>query len=78
MKKYGGVHEAHIFLTLALVGDQWSASRPGPFSPMERTPGNHWIGGWAGHGAGLNDEKKIMYPTPRRVLSQHNVQNSDK
>jgi hypothetical protein len=39
MKVYGGVDvENHVFLTSALVGGGWSASRPGRF-----TPGTHWI-----------------------------------
>jgi len=32
-------------LTSALNGGQWSASRPGRFTPREITPGTHWIGG---------------------------------
>jgi hypothetical protein len=43
----------HIFLTLALVGGEWSASRPGSFTPGERAPGTRWIGGWVGHRAGM-------------------------
>jgi hypothetical protein len=35
-------------LTPALVGDEWSASRPGRFNPRERAPGAHWIGGSVG------------------------------
>jgi hypothetical protein len=35
-------------LTLALDGGEWSASRPGRFTPRERVPGTHWIGGWVG------------------------------
>jgi hypothetical protein len=47
MKAYWGVDvEIHIFLTSALVGGEWSASRPGRFTPGERAPGTHWIGGW--------------------------------
>jgi hypothetical protein len=47
MKAYRGVDvEIHIFLTLALVGGEWSASRPGSFTPEERAPGTHYIGGW--------------------------------
>jgi hypothetical protein len=44
---YGGVEvQIHIFLTSALVCDEWSASRPGRFSLGERAPpGTHWIGG---------------------------------
>jgi hypothetical protein len=34
MKAYDGVHVyIHIFLTSALVGGEWSASRPGRFTP---------------------------------------------
>jgi hypothetical protein len=33
-------------MTSALVGGEWSASRPGRFTPWERAPGIHWIGGW--------------------------------
>jgi hypothetical protein len=51
MKAYGGVHaETQIFLTSALAGGEWSASRPDPF-----TPGTHWIGGCVGPRAGLDD-----------------------
>jgi hypothetical protein len=56
MKTYGGedVH-IHIFLTLALAGGECSASCPGRFTPEERTPGIHWIGGWVGPRTGLDD-----------------------
>jgi hypothetical protein len=60
MKAYRGVHvETHVFLTSALVGSEWSASRPGC-----STPGTHWIGGWVDTRAGLNDmeKKKILTP----------------
>jgi len=40
-------------LTSSLVGGEWSASRPGHFTPRERAPGTHWIGGWMGPRAGL-------------------------
>jgi hypothetical protein len=39
MKAYGRVDvEIHIFLTSALAGGEWSASRPGRFTPGERVP----------------------------------------
>jgi hypothetical protein len=56
MKTYGGMHvQIHIFLTSALAGGEWSASRLYLFTPGERTPGNHWMGGWVGPRAGRND-----------------------
>jgi hypothetical protein len=39
MKAYGGVDvQIHIFLTSALVGGEWSTSRPGPFTPGKELP----------------------------------------
>jgi hypothetical protein len=59
MKEYGGVGvEIHTFLTSALVGGQWSASRPGRFTSGESAPGTHSIGGWVDPRAGLDDMEK--------------------
>jgi hypothetical protein len=56
MKTYGGVDVyTHVFLTSALVGGEWSASRPGRFTPGERALGIHWIGGW------VDNEKMLSY-----------------
>jgi len=39
MKTYGGIEvEIHTFLTSALHGDKWSASRSGRFTTGERDP----------------------------------------
>jgi hypothetical protein len=46
-------------LTSALDVGEWSASRPGRFTPRERAPGTHWIGGWVGGG-----EEKNSQPPP--------------
>jgi hypothetical protein len=43
------------FLNMALDGGEWSASRPGRFTPGERAPYTHWIGGWVGPRAGMDD-----------------------
>jgi hypothetical protein len=42
------------FFTPALHGGEWSTSRPGRFTPGERVPGTHWIGGLVGPRAGLD------------------------
>jgi hypothetical protein len=65
MKAYREVDVlTHIFLTSALVGGEWSASRPGRSTPGERVPGAHCIGGWVGPRVGLNDvDVKILDPT---------------
>jgi hypothetical protein len=45
-------------LTSALHGGEWSASRPGRFTPRERASGTHWIGGWVGPRAVLDAVKR--------------------
>jgi hypothetical protein len=54
-------------LASALDGGEWSASRPGRFTPRERAPGTHWIGGWVGPRAVLDAvvKRKIPSPPPR-------------
>jgi hypothetical protein len=43
MKTYGGVDVyIHVFLTLALIRDRWSASCPGCFISQERAPEPDW------------------------------------
>jgi hypothetical protein len=64
MKTYGGADvEVHVFLTSALVGGEWSTSRPGSFTLGERSPGTHWIGGWVNLRAGLDDVEKRKFLT---------------
>jgi hypothetical protein len=59
MKTYGGVDiETHVFLTSALVGSGWSASRPSRLTPREKAPCAHSIEGWVGPRAGLDDMEK--------------------
>jgi len=42
VKTYGGMEvQLHAFLTSALDGGEWSASRAGYFTPMERVPGTN-------------------------------------
>jgi hypothetical protein len=64
MKDYGGVDvKIHFFLTSALVGGDWSASRPGRLPPGERSFDTNWKGGWVGPRAGLNDVEKRKFLT---------------
>jgi hypothetical protein len=62
MKAYGRENVLiHIFLISALVGGEWSASRPGRFTPGERAPGTHWIGRWLGPTDGLDDVEERKF-----------------
>jgi hypothetical protein len=46
----------------ALDRGEWSASRPGRFTPGERVPDTYWIGGWMFPRAGLDAvEKRKMF-----------------
>jgi hypothetical protein len=59
MNAYGGVDiQTNVLLTLGLVGGEWSASCPSHFTPGERAPSTHWIGGWVGPRASLDDMEK--------------------
>jgi hypothetical protein len=49
-------------LTSALDVGERSASRPGRFTPRERAPGTHWIGGWVGSRAVLEAVVKRKIP----------------
>jgi hypothetical protein len=46
-------------LTSALVGGEWSTSRPGRFTPAESAPGTHWIGDWVDLRAVLDDLESL-------------------
>jgi hypothetical protein len=59
IKTYGGVEVyIHAFLTSALVGGEWSASRPGRFPSGESVPRTHCMGPRAGLNAA--EKRKIL------------------
>jgi hypothetical protein len=62
MKAYVGFDVyIHTFLISALAGCEWSASRPSRFTPGDRAPCTHWIGGWVDPRIDLDDvEKKFL------------------
>jgi hypothetical protein len=64
--KSGSGGTAVPFLTLALDGGEWSASRPGRFTAGETEPVNHWIGGWVGPRASLDTVEYRKIPCPCR------------
>jgi hypothetical protein len=51
------------FLTSVLDGGEWTVSRPGRFTPEERTTGTHWIGGLFGRAG----EEKIDLKMSERL-----------
>jgi hypothetical protein len=57
--RYSSTHS----LTRALDGSEWSALRPGRFTPRERAPGTHCTGGWVGPRAVLDTVVKRKIPT---------------
>jgi hypothetical protein len=65
MKTYRGVEDyRYTFLTSALDGEEWSASRPGCFTPEEKVPSIHWMGTGMGGTPemGLNAVEKNLLP----------------
>jgi len=60
--------ELHAFFTPALDGGEWSASRPGRFTPRERAPGTYWIG----PRAFLDAMVKRKIPGPHRESNHGN------
>jgi hypothetical protein len=58
--------------SLPLPGGKWSASSPGRFTPGERAPFTHWVGGWVGPRAGLGDvERRKFLTLPRLELCEN-------
>jgi hypothetical protein len=77
-RRHGGAlgerrYSSYSFLTSALEGGEWSASRPG----RALAPGTHCTGGWVGPRAGLDAGVggKIFYPCrgshPGRPVHRH-------
>jgi hypothetical protein len=63
----------HIFLTSALFGGEWSASRPRPLYPREEPPVPIGFGGWVDPRTGLDDVGKILDPTGTRNSNPDSV-----
>jgi hypothetical protein len=64
MKAYWGSGGSSTHsLTSALDGSEWSASRPSRFTPRERAPGTHRIGGWVGSRAIQDAVVKRIIPS---------------
>jgi hypothetical protein len=64
MKTWGSGGVAPPFLTSALYVGEWSCTRPSRFTPGERAPGTHWIGGWVGPRAGMDALTLVGNRTP--------------
>jgi hypothetical protein len=63
IKAYWRCRSTHSFPS-ALDGGDWSASRPGRSTRMERAPGTHQIGSWMGSTASLDAMVRRKFPAP--------------
>jgi hypothetical protein len=55
----------HVFLISALVGDGGQLHAPAALPPGKETPVTHWLGGWVGTRADMDDvEKRIFFTLP--------------
>jgi hypothetical protein len=63
---FGYLNDSTHSLTSALDGGEWTASRPGRFTPREIAPVTHWIRGWVGTRAVLDVVAKRKIPRPFR------------
>jgi hypothetical protein len=52
--------QSHVSLTWALLGGEWSASRPGRFTPREMVPDTHWTGDWVGPRVSLDAAERTL------------------
>jgi hypothetical protein len=69
--------QIHIFLTSALLGGEWSTSRPGRFTPRGKSPLyplDRRLGGPHSR-SGRFGEEKILDPTGTRTPSRQEVLN---
>jgi hypothetical protein len=48
---------------------RWSPSHSGCFTPRERAPGIHWIGGWVGPRVALDMVVKRKFLAPARTVT---------
>jgi hypothetical protein len=59
--RYSSTHS----LMSVVDGGEWSGTCPSCFTPRERAPSTHWIGGWMGSRAGLDMvSEKNSQPLP--------------
>jgi hypothetical protein len=61
MKMYWGwMYSATHSLTSELEGCEWSALRPGRFTPKDRAPDTYWIGVWVHPRSGLDAVERMI------------------
>jgi hypothetical protein len=65
-----GEVQFHAFLTCALEGGEWSASRPGRFIEREGASGTHLILGWVRSGHGGEEKNSQPLPGPEPLVAQ--------
>jgi hypothetical protein len=72
----GGDVWLRAFLTFSLVEGEWSASRPGRFTPRESALGTHRIGGWVGPRGGLDTVVWEKFPARAGIRTPYHAARS--
>jgi hypothetical protein len=57
------MYRSTFFLTSAVAGGEWPASRLSRFTPGGRTPVTRWIGGWVDPKVSLGDVERRKFLT---------------
>jgi hypothetical protein len=77
MKAYRGMDvKVNIFLTSALAGGEWAASRRSRFTPGEWAAGTSWVGGWVDPRDGRDDVENRTFLTLQEIELRHHWSSS--
>jgi hypothetical protein len=65
----------HAFLTIAIYGEEWSASHSNHVTPQGKGPGDYWTGGWVSPRAGQDVGENKNSCLCQKLNADHSVHN---